>query len=358
MDIWPSSPLVERLGLDFPIVQAPMAMVAHADLVVAVSNAGGLGSLGSAVMDAARIHDEARSIRARTARAFALNFFVYPAPHFDPARVQALTARLERYRAELSLDKLTAQLVPPAFGDAMLETILAVRPPAVSFHFGLPSDEAIAALKRAGIFLLGTATTVGEAVALERAGFDAVVAQGTEAGGHRGTFAEPYGQGEIGLLSLLPQIVAAVSVPVLAAGGIADGRGIAAAFLLGAKGVQLGTAFLGSPEATLDALYRQVLREPRAANTRLTRIYTGRPARGIVTRFMDEMADQERETLEYPLQRSFTAPLAKAGLEQGNVEFHTMWAGQSAALVRELPAATLLETLVQETEQALAGSAR
>jgi nitronate monooxygenase len=154
-------------------------------------------------------------------------------------------------------------------------------------------------------------------------------------------------------MSLLPQVVAAVSVPVLAAGGIADGRGIAAALLLGARGVQLGTAFLGSPEATLHPLYRQVLREPRAEKTRLTRIYTGRPARGIVTRFMDEMADQERETLEYPLQRSFTAPLGKAGLEQGNLEFHSLWAGQSAALVRNLPAATLLETLVQETERAL-----
>jgi len=353
MTTWPRSTLVQRLALEFPILQAPMAMVSHADLVVAVSNSGGLGALGSATMDAARIASEVREIRARTRKAFALNFFVHGEPTLDPQRAAALTGRLAKYRAELTLAEQPAQAAPPAFDDAMLAHVLTLRPAAVSFHFGLPSADAISALKRADIFLLGTATSVAEAVQLERAGFDAVVAQGFEAGGHRGTFAEPFALGEIGLMSLLPQVVDAVTIPVIAAGGIADGRGIAAAFMLGAKGVQLGTAFLTTPEAHIHPAYLRTLSSPRALYTRLTRLFTGRPARAIVSRFMEEMADQETETLAFPLQRAYTAPLAKAGLERDDPEFHSMWSGQSAALTRQLTAAALIETLVAETERVL-----
>jgi nitronate monooxygenase len=217
----------------------------------------------------------------------------------------------------------------------------------------VPAPHAIAALKSAGCYLLGTATTVPEALALERAGIDAIVAQGFEAGGHRGTFEEPFSAGEIGLFALLPQVVDAVQIPVIAAGGIADGRGIAAAFTLGAAGVQLGTAFVVTPESEADPVFRRALAEPRARNTRLTRVFTGRPARAVVTRFVAELADHEQQTLPYPFQRAYTGQVGKAGLARGTADFHSLFAGQSAAVSRPLPAAKLFETLVAETERAL-----
>jgi nitronate monooxygenase len=194
--------------------------------------------------------------------------------------------------------------------------------------------------------------------ALEAGGLDAVIAQGFEAGGHRGTFCEPFELGEIGLFSLLPQVVDAVRIPVVAARGIADGRGIAAALALGAKGVQLGTAFLGSPEAAIDPLFRRTLHEPRAAHTQLTRAFTGRPARAIATRFIREMAADAANTLEFPLQYGLTAPLGRAAASKNDPEFLAMWAGQSAPLVRTLIAAELIETLELETERALHRLAR
>lgn len=353
MNDWPNSSLRERLGLAHAIVQAPMAMVSHADLVVAVSNAGGLGSLGPAVLEPATVREQVAAVRARTQQAFALNFFVYPAPVLDSARAAVLEARLAPHRQALGVTDAPSTTYLKAFDDAMLETVLALKPAAVSFHFGAPPSAAIAACKAAGIYLMGTATTVAEALALERAGFDAIVAQGVEAGGHRGTFDEPYARGEIGLFALVPQIVDAVKLPVIAAGGIADGRGIAAALMLGAVGVQIGTAFLTTPEATVHPAYRAVLQTPRARETRLTRLYTGRPARGIVTQFMEDLADQEQATLQYPIQRNYTGPLGKAGLAQGQIEFHSLWAGQSAALARPLTAAALIETLVSETRRVL-----
>jgi nitronate monooxygenase len=356
-ELWPKSSLLERLELVHPIIQAPMIPISMADLVVAVSQAGALGSLGSASMPAQTIAAQVSAIRARTQRAFSLNFFVHRAPVLDHTQLARWRERLASHRQALGLPEAPEQATleaPPPFDDAMLEAVLELRPAAVSFHFGAPSAHAIAALKQADVYLLGCATTVPEALQLEAAGMDAVIAQGSEAGGHRGTFAPPFGRGEIGLMSLLPQVADAVRIPVIAAGGIADGRGIAAALTLGAAGVQLGTAFLATPEATLDPSYRRVLQEPRAAVTQLTKLYTGRPARSIVTRFMEELAAHEDDALTYPLQRAITGPLGQAALKQGNPEYHSLWAGQSAALLRQLPAAKLIETLVEETEHALA----
>lgn len=354
-ELWPKSSLRERLELVHPIIQAPMIPISLADMVVAVSEAGALGSLGSASMSAATIEAQVSAIRAHTQRAFSLNFFVHQAPVLDHAQLDRWRKRLASHRQALALPPEQPQInAPPPFDDAMLNAVLKLKPAAVSFHFGVPGAHAIDALKQAGIYLLGCATTAPEALQLEAAGMDAVIAQGFEAGGHRGTFAPPFARAEIGLMSLLPQVADAVRVPVVAAGGIADGRGIAAALTLGAAGVQLGTAFLGTPEATLDAGYRRVLQEPRAAVTQLTKLYTGRPARGIVTRFMEELAPYEDDTLAYPLQRAITGPLGQAALKQGNPEYHSLWAGQSAALTRQLPAATLIATLVAETERAFA----
>jgi nitronate monooxygenase len=347
--MWPRTALTELLGITYPLVQAPMAAVSTAPLAAAVSGAGGLGSIGAATMSPAAVAAEIDGVRARTDRPFAINFFVHQPPRGDDAAAARMRARLEPYRQAAGADEFPALVPPPPFGPETLEVVLAKRPPVVSFHFGLPDAEAVAALRAAGIRLLASATTVAEARQLEARGVDAVIAQGLEAGGHRGTFAPPFWEGEIGTMALVPQVVDAVSVPVIAAGGIADGRGVAAALMLGAAGAQLGTAFLGCPEAVLDPLYRRTLGEPRAARTRLTTVLSGRPARAIVTSFLEDLAGEEGRTLEFPIQRVLTSHLARAAAGRGDVELQAMWAGQAAPLIRPQPAAALVERLAQET---------
>jgi nitronate monooxygenase len=352
--MWPKTALTELLGITYPLVQAPMASISTAPLAAAVSGAGGLGSIGAATMTPPAVAAEIDQVRARTDRHFAVNFFVHQKPHGDEAAAARMRARLEPYRQAAGAGEFPPLDPPPPFGPAMLEVVLAKRPPVVSFHFGLPEPAAVAALRAAGIRLLASATNVAEARLLERDGVDAVIAQGFEAGGHRGTFGPPFWEGETGTMALVPQVVDAVSVPVIAAGGMADGRGIAAALMLGAAGVQMGTAFLGCPEAVIDPLYRRTLAEPRAARTRLTTLLSGRPARAIVTRFLDELAGEEGRALEFPLQRQLTAHLARAAAGRGDAELQAMWAGQAAPLVRPQPAAALVERLVRETEDVLA----
>ena len=351
--MWPASRLAERLGIALPILQAPMASISTADMAAAVSAAGGLGAIGAALMTPAEAEAQILEVRRRTPRPFSINFFVHPEPRRDQALFERMRQRLEAYHHALGSTPPAPGEPAPPFGRPMLERLLALRPPVVSFHFGLPEPEAVAALRAAGIVVLSSATTVSEARMLEEGGVDAVIAQGVEAGGHRATFASRFEEGQIGTLALVPQIVRSVKLPVIAAGGIADGRGIAAALMLGADAAQLGTGFLGCPEAQIDPLYRRTLFEPRAASTRLTRLFTGRPARAIVTRFMEEMAAEEARAPEFPLQRSLTASLGKAGAAAGTPEFLAMWAGQSATAMRALPAAELLATLARETESAL-----
>lgn len=350
-----SERLTALLGIRHPIVQAPMASISTAPLASAVAASGALGSLGSALLSPAEVQSEVEALRARTDKPFALNFFVHPPPRSDSAALARVWERLAVYRRELGVEELAPEPVRAPFDDAMLERVLELRPGLVSFHFGCPEPRARDALRAAGIALLGTATTVAEARALETFGMDLIVAQGVEAGGHRGTFASPYSEGQLGTLALVPQIVDAVSVPVIAAGGIADGRGIAAALSLGAAGVQLGTAFLGCPEAKLPTLYRRTLLGPRAAHTRITSVLTGRPARAIATRFIEEMQAEEGRTPEFPLQGTLTAVLARAAALRGDPEFLPMWAGQAAPLIRTLPASELVQCLVRETEAALTG---
>jgi nitronate monooxygenase len=352
--MWSHTALGERLGLRYPIVQAPMASISTAPLAAAVSQSGGLGFLGAATMSPDEVTAQVREIRQRTERPFGINFFVHAEPHRDPAATTRMRERLDGYRRELGLGELPEPMTTPPFDAAMLEVVLGLRPPVVSFHFGLPDAEARAELRAAGILIFASATTVAEARLLEEGGVDAVIAQGFEAGGHRGTFASAFADGQTGTLALVPQVVDAVSVPVIAAGGIADGRGIAAARLLGAQAVQVGTAFLGCPEAKLDPLYRRTLFEPRAARTRVTRLFSGRPARAIFTRYVAEMEADEAGALEFPLQRTFTMALGMTGAGRGDPEFLAMWAGQAAPLLRALPAAELVAALAAETEAALA----
>lgn len=327
--------LTEMLGVDRPILLAPMANITTAAIVAEVAEAGGLGFLGSAPMPLPTIEAQVAAIRARTSRPFGLNFFVHAPP--DPAApsIATMRARLAPLREAKGIPDLVPP-VPPPFGDEHLALVLALRPPVVSFHFGLPDAAAMRALRDAGIRVLSTATTVAEARALEARGVDAVIAQGLEAGGHRGFFLATLDE-QCSTMALVPRVVDAVRIPVIAAGGIMDGRGIAAAFALGASAVQLGTVFLGCPEAELDPAYRTALFEPGAARTRITTLLSGRPARAIVVPFLDELADLEGKAAPFPIQRGLAVP-------------HTpsMWAGQGAPLARALPARALVATLLRE----------
>ena len=341
----------KKLGIDFPI----FAFTHCRDVVAAVSNAGGLGSLACAFFNAQECTDQFHAVRGATNGAFNVNFFVHEEPEPDAQRGEDMRQALKPYYDELGLGEVPeAGVSHHAFGAEHLEAVLAASPPVVSFHFGRPGRDALKAIKDTGAVTLGSATTVAEAKTLEAAGIDAVIAQGFEAGGHRGTFKPPYEAGFIGTFALVPQIADAVEVPVIAAGDIADGRGIAAALMLGASGVQLGTAFLTCPESAAHPVFRQALVEARDDETRLTYAFSGRPARGLDNRYIREMAGKEDTFPGFPILNTLTGPLRKASAEAGSGDFMSLWSGQAAALSKSLPAAELVETLVAETDEALA----
>ena len=341
------------LGTRYPIVQAPMAGgFTTPELVAAVSNAGALGSLGGATLGPDELRGAIGAIRRLTDRPFAVNLFAQlPPPEADPEQVEAMQAILAPLRAELGLSEPqdVPSTPPPGLVEAQLAVVADERVPVFSFTFGTLPLEAV---REAGSVILGTATTVAEAVELERLGVDAVVAQSGEAGGHRGTFLGPFEDAVVGGVALVPRIVDRVSVPVLLAGGIMDGRGIAAALALGAEGVQLGTAFLGCPEAGSTALQRGML-AGAADRTLVTRAYSGRQARLVRTRLVDAIEDAVVDPLPFPLQALLVAELRAAALEAGRRDLLFVLAGQGAAALRELPAAELVETLVGETEDAI-----
>lgn len=351
--------LTQRLGLSHPIVQAPMAGGADtADLVAAVGEAGGIGFIGAAYLTPDQIAERARAIRARTSRPFGINLFApLPAPAApDAGRMEAAVARIARYHADLGLPAPgTPALGADGFA-AQLAAALDSGASAFSFTFGIPPADALAAIKARGMLLMGTATSVEEAVALERAGMDAVIAQGAEAGGHRGSFATGTGEvdfaaGLVGTMALVPQVADAVGLPVLASGGIMDGRGIAAALALGAAGVQMGTAFLTCAEAGIPEAHKGAILDARETQTRVTRAFSGRPARGIVNRVMEDIADND--ALPFPLQNTLTRPMRTAAAQQGRGEFLSLWAGQGVRLARRQTTAELMARLAGETDSAI-----
>lgn len=351
--MWPDRRLADLLRIDLPILQSPMARAATPALAAEVSNAGGLGALGSAEMTADQITSAVAELRGRTNRPFNLNFFIDPAPTTDPAVLARTRDRLRRWYATLGLGEPPETLpdLGPSFDDTRLALLLDLRPAVVSFHFGLPPAPALAALKAAGILVLSTATTVAEARALEQAGIDAIIAQGYEAGGHRGSHQPTAPAQGVGTLALVPQIVDAVRVPVIAAGGIGDGRGIAAAFALGAAGVQMGTAFLSCPEAGTDPARRALLARATEVDTIVTDAFSGRAARAHRSAYGEAM-ERAREPLPAFRQLyDLTDPLIGAG-QDDVASFHLY--GQAARLNRALPAAELVELLVAETRAAIA----
>ena len=346
--------LTRRLGLTHPIIQAPLAGGGDTPaLVAAVGEAGALGFIGASYLTPAQITEAARAVRALTKRPFGVNLFA-PAPPPAPTDPAAALARVAPYFAELGLPPPAAPSASADTFPALFEAALASGASAFSFTFGVLSAAAVAAIKARGMFLMGTATNVEEARALERAGVDAVVAQGSEAGGHRGTFAGEVDAGMIGTIALVPQIADAVKAPVIASGGIMDGRGIAAALALGASGVQMGTAFLTCAEAGIPEAYKQAILGARDCDTRITRAFSGRAARGIVNRFMTEAARADADAiLPFPLQNSLTRPLRAAAAKAGRAEFLSLWAGQGLSLARRESAAALVGRLTDETGSVL-----
>ncbi len=345
----------QQLKLIHPIFQAPMAGGATTpELVAAVCEAGGLGFIGAAYLTPARIAEESAAVRARTSRPFGINLFApLPAPPAPQNPAPAL-ARLARYHAELGLPPPALPSAPGSAFDEQLSAALESGAAVFSFTFGLLPPRATERIKERGLFLIGTATTVEEGQLLEKAGVDAVVAQGSEAGAHRGTFAADFGAAMVGTISLVPAMVDALQVPVIASGGIMDGRGIAAALALGASAVQMGTAFLTCSEAGVPEVYKEAILAAHEDATRVTRAFSGRPARGIANRFMVEVeGDVPEAVLPYPLQNALTRPLRTAAAHQERSEFLSLWAGQGVRLSRRQPAAELIRQLAEETKAAV-----
>jgi nitronate monooxygenase len=342
--------LQKLLGVELPIIQAPMAGVQGSSLAVAVANAGGLGSLPCAMLSPDDLRKELTTIRAQTGKPINVNFFCHPPPAPDAERQAAWMATLAPYYEEFGLDTNTVLQGRgrEPFGAEAADVLGEFRPAVVSFHFGLPSDQLLDRVRSWGAKVLSSATTVDEARWLEARGVDAIVAQGFEAGGHRGMFLSDDLTTQVGTLALVPQIANAVKVPVIAAGGIADAKGARAALELGAAGVQVGTAYLLCPEATTSAVHRAVLKSEAARHTALTNVFTGRPARGIVNRLIREVGPMSAAAPVFPLAAPALAPLRARAESLGSGDFSPLWAGQNVSGCRELPASQLTRELSTE----------
>jgi nitronate monooxygenase len=356
MKVWPDRRILDLFGIELPIILAPMAGPGTAELAIAVSEAGGLGSLPSSQLSAAEIRTSVEKIRFKTAHPINLNFFCHTPPPVDRERDLAWLATLKSYYLELGLDP-EAPLAPPSrkpFDRDACDLIEEVKPEVVSFHFGLPAQDLFDRVKKTKAHVIGTATTVREARWLEMHGCDAIIAMGLEAGGHRGNFLSDDMARQVGTFALVPQIADAVRVPVIATGGIADARGIVAALALGASAVQIGTAYLFCPEARVPALHREALNQAGDDDTMITNVFTGRPARGIVNRLMREVGPMSASAPNFPLASSAVAPLRAKSEPRGSSDFMNLWSGQAVRLARRgVAAAELTRVLAAEALERL-----
>jgi nitronate monooxygenase len=336
-------------GTELPLVQAPMAGATTPEMVIAVCEAGALGSLPSATYAPEQLRAALEKVKAGTSRPYNLNFFCHTPPEPDPAAQMRWRARLAPYYVEEGLDP--AAQVPAGNRAPFDETTCALveefRPPVVSFHFGLPAEGLLARVRATGARIISSATTVAEGRWLEERGVDAVIAMGYEAGGHRGTFLGLDMTTQPGTMALVPQMVDALRVPVIAAGGISDPRGVAAAFVLGAAGVQVGSAYLHTPEASIPAVHRAALAETGERGTAVTNLFTGRPARGLVNRLMREVGPLSEHAPAFPTAGGAVAPLRAAAEAQGRDDYTSLWAGQAAGLARPMPAADMTRWLMR-----------
>ncbi len=343
-----SLPLTDRLGLRWPLLQAPMAGAQGSAMALAVSGAGGLGAQPCAMLAPDALHAELSRLAA-SGLPYNVNWFCHTPPVPDATREAAWRAQLKPYYDEFGLDLAAIPTGPgrTPFSAEAAEAMAEFRPPVVSFHFGLPSPELLARVKSWGAFVLSSATTVREALWLEEHGADAIIAQGLEAGGHRGHFLSDNLSEQMGTFALLPQVIAAVRVPVIAAGGIANAAGVHAARALGAAGVQVGTAFLCADEALTTPAHRAALHSEAARHTALTNCFTGRPARGIVGRLMRELGPICPAAAEFPLATAAIAPLRAAAEKRGDTGFTPLWSGQNASGCASAPAAEIARALAQ-----------
>jgi nitronate monooxygenase len=357
MSTWPDRRILDLFGIDVPILQAPMAGPGTAELAIAVSNAGGLGSLPCAQLSLKQTRASLELIRLGTSQPFNLNFFCHRPPKIDAVRSLIWRARLAPYYVELGLDPEAALPIAnrrPFDGD-FCQLVEDHRPKVVSFHFGLPPRDLLDRVKATGAKIVSSATTVAEARWLEDHGCDAIIAMGFEAGGHRGSFLTEDTSRQVGTFALVPQVADAVTVPVIAAGGIADARGIVAAFALGAAAVQIGTAYLFCPETNLSKVHRQALDAAGDDDTMITNVFTGRPARGIVNRIMREQGPLSSFTPAFPLAAAAVAPLKAKAEAADSGDFTNLWSGQAARLAqRSLPAAQLTRLLADQSLEKLA----
>ena len=357
--MWSDRRLLDMFGIPHPLLLAPMAGAMDAELAIAVANAGGLGALPAGMLGAEQLRAQVAQFRSVTdGKPINLNFFAHKPPVPNNAREDAWRAKLEPYYREFEIDP--AAPVPVSnrmpFDSAMCAMVEELKPEVVSFHYGLPHVELIKRVKGTGARVISTATTVAEARALEKNGCDAVIAQGVEAGGHRGMFLGSDIATQVGLIALLPQIVDTVELPVIATGGIADGRGLVAALALGAAGVQVGTAFLLCPEAKPLSPHREALRTAQDDSTVLTNVFSGRPARSLINRAVRELGPLSEVAPEFPLAAGAMTPLHAKAQALGSGDFSPMLAGQGAALGREMPAGDLVAKFVQEAQELLGGT--
>ena len=350
MSAWPDRRILDLFGIELPILQAPMAGPATPQLAIAVAEAGGLGSLPCALLSLPQIRSDIETIRKATSRPLNLNFFCHTPPPPDPAREAAWRTRLAPYYIELGLDP--AAPAPASnrrpFDDDACVLVEEFRPEVVSFHFGLPACLLLERVRKTGAKIISSATTVAEARWLEAQGCDAVIAMGLEAGGHRGNFLSDDMARQVGTFALVPQVADAVKVPVIAAGGVGDARGIVAAFALGASAVQIGTAYLLSPECKMPPLHLKALQDSADDSTCLTNVFTGRPARGIVNRVMREVGPLSPLAPAFPLAGGGLAPLRARAEPAGSGDFQSLWSGQAARLAKAMPAGDLTRALAAE----------
>ncbi len=346
MSQWPDTRILDLLGIELPIIQAPMAGATGSAMVIAASNAGGLGSMPAAMLSIEQLREELKTIRQQSQRPFNINYFCHQTPASDEQRAREWKNLLEPYYRELGVDFEAPTPVSnrAPFDNAACEVLEEFRPEVVSFHFGLPEQSLLDRVKATGAKILSSATTVEEAVWLEQHGCDAIIAMGYEAGGHRGMFLSDDLSSQVGTFALVPQVVDAVKVPVIAAGGISDARGVAAAFLLGASAVQVGTAYLFTPEAKVSASHHKALRTAKESETAVTNLFTGRPARGILNRVMRELGPMSDKAPAFPLAGGALMPLRA----KGEADFSNLWAGQAFTLGVEVSTAELTRRLAEE----------
>lgn len=346
-----SNGLTKMLKTDYPIIQAPMAGgITTPELVASVSEAGGLGSIGAGYLSPDQLRDQVWAVKRMTSKPFGVNLFVPEESSVTEEQLKTAYELLQSYRDELQVKSEVPTLPNRSAFEEQVNVVVEEQVPVCSFTFGVPSKEVINVLKERNTTVLGTATTVKEALINEDRGMDAVVVQGSEAGGHRGTFAVDFNEGMIGLMALIPQVVDHITIPVIAAGGIMDGRGVMASFTLGAQGVQMGTAFLPCQESGAHDSYKEAVLHAKEDETAITTAFSGKPARGIRNRFMIEMDTHKDLIPDYPIQNALTKDIRKEAAKQNRIEFMSLWSGQNPRLSKRQSARELIVTIVSEIE--------